>query len=468
MMVYQSHGVKLGCAVAREQRRVGLVRSIVYRIGAGITNRVQILGVGVRVVIIGAGLAGLAAAHYLVDAGVDVTVLERQPGPGLETSFGNGALLHPSVVAPWNSPGITRLLLSQLCQSQPALRIRASALPSLFGWGLRFLRDSTADKFFANTLKNLRLALYSLDLMRAFRQMPNFHFGSYTRGSLQIFRSETAAERAQTWVEALVPHGLTYRCLQRDDVIQLEPALEQIASSIAAATHFPGDEGGDAYQFCDAMDRSLRERGAKLFYNVTCQRFLLESGCISGVVDDRDRSFHADVYVLAAGSYSPALARTARVRLPVRPVKGYSITLPRGNRSSAPQIPVGDPALHIAVVPLGRDRIRVAGTAEFASYDARIDPSRVANLMNMLRRLYPAFALTVPPGEIQPWTGFRPMSPDGVPIIGTTPVKNLFLNTGHGHFGWTVAAGSGKTVADIITQARPAIDPLPYSLSRFA
>jgi D-amino-acid dehydrogenase len=387
----------------------------------------------------------------------------------LETSFRNGALLHASLVEPWNSPGLVRHVVGQLGRTDATVRIRMRALPGMLGWGLRFVRNSAPEKFFTNTRKNLRLALHSLDLMCDLQRQLDLQFDSYARGSLQVFRDTNAAAQAATWAARLGPSGLIHRRLTPTEAVQLEPALRQLGPSLAGAIHFPSDQGGDAYRFCTALERSLRTRGAQIRYNTSCASFHIEAGRIIAVTDQEGGRIEADTFLLAAGSYSAALAQTARVKLPVRPVKGYSITVPRGRFAPlAPHIPVVDAALHMAVVPVGTDRIRVAGTADFAGYDTVIEPASVANLMQLLRQLYPAFAATIEAGDIEPWTGLRPMSPDGVPIIGRTSLSNLFLNTGHGHLGWTLATGSAKTVADIIVGAASLLEPADYSLDRFA
>jgi D-amino-acid dehydrogenase len=418
-----------------------------------------------HVIVIGGGLAGLSAAWYLCEGGANVTLFERNASAGMETSFANGGLLHPSMVEPWNSPGVLRLLLRNIGRTDSAMLIRPTVLPSLMGWGLRFIRASRADRFLSSTRKNLRLAHYSLELMRELREREGVKYDGYARGSLQVFRSTSIAQSTQSWVRQLADFGLEYRLLDVPELIALEPALAPIAGSLVGAIYYPRDEGGDAHAYCQALAARLQRRGATLRYGVACKSLVRERRDVVAVVDGFGQAWRADAFVLAAGSISPLLAGNLGVALPIRPVKGYSITMPR--TTGAPRIPVSDPDLHIAVVPVGEDRIRLAGTAEFAGYDRAIVPTRISNLVRLLERTYPDYARRISPSDISPWTGLRPMCADGMPLLGRTPVRNLFLNTGHGQLGWTMAAGSGRLMADMILGRKPEIDPAPYALARF-
>jgi D-amino-acid dehydrogenase len=219
--------------------------------------------------------------------------------------------------------------------------------------------------------------------------------------------------------------------------------------------------------YCVGLAARLQQRGVTVRYGVTCQSLVKVSRNEVAMVDTRGQSWKADAIVLATGSASPLLARSIGLALPIRPVKGYSITMPRPADDAAPNIPVTDPGLHIAVVPVGKDRIRLAGTAEFAGYNHEIAPPRITNLVRLLERIYPHYARRIGASNIVPWAGLRPMSADGVPLLGRTSIRNLFLNTGHGQLGWTLAAGSGRLVADEILGRKPAVDPAPYALARF-
>lgn len=416
-----------------------------------------------RVVVIGSGLCGITAAYFLTCRGHQVTVLERQPGPALETSFANGSLLTPSMPEPWNAPGCWRALLTSIGRSDAALQLRLRALPALVPWGIEFLRKSRPADYERSALKNLRLTLYSLQVMSTLRQQTGIEYGRTARGTMKISREPVALDRATAAAERFAPHGLSYQRLSPQEVMDLEPTLAPIAKGLAGAIHYPTDETGDAHRFCVALAELARARGAEFRFRTAVTALEVRSGLITAAVADSER-ISADRYVLAAGSYGTPLLRSIGLTLPVRPAKGYSVTLGRGRAMSLPQIPIVDDDLHAAVVPFDGG-IRVAGTAEFAGYDLALRPARIANLLALLRQLLPDVKFD--PSDAKPWCGLRPMSVDGVPIIGPTGIPNLFMNTGHGHLGWTMAAGSGRLLCDLVCGDIPEIDPMPYAFARF-
>lgn len=429
-----------------------------------------------HVTIVGAGLAGLCAAHYLREGGADVTVVERGAGPGLETSYANGALLHPSFTEPWNAPGVLGFLLRNLGREDSPMLLRPSALPSLIGWGLEFVRQSRPERFERNAVANLRLARHSLALMHALRESLRLEYGAYRRGAIALFRDRAGYDAALAWAQRMAPHGLDHTPLDAAATIAREPALAPIAERICGAIYHAEDEGGDAHRFCAELARSLAERGVRFRHRTSVEGFATRGGrvtavrCrgVAGATDARpDASIDCDAVLLAAGSHSTPLARTLGIALPVRPVKGYSITVTPSPEALAPRTPLTDADLHIAVVPLADGRMRVAGTAEFAGYDTTLHPARVANLLRLLRRLYPEVMREVRDADVVPWTGLRPMCADGVPLIGATRVPNVYLNTGHGHLGWTLAAGSGRLAADAVLGRATELDAAPYRPSRF-
>ncbi|MCW5631739.1 MAG: FAD-dependent oxidoreductase [Rubrivivax sp.] len=446
-----------------------------------------------KIAIVGAGLAGLCAAKSLLDAGAgDITVFDRHVGPALETSHANGALLHPSAVDPWNSPGILRLLLANLGNEQAAVLLRLSALPSLLGWGWRFVRESSPARHRAHTLANVALALRSVQLMKTLRG-EGLDYGAAQHGSLALHRDAAAFAKAQAHATWLQQHGVLVRVLSRDELVAREPALQPVAASLAGALHNLADESGDAYRFCLALAAQLEARGVRFRWAEEVRRVLTAGG---GRVVDRVTSLlpadgaaeDFDAVVLAAAWWSVALSAPLGLALPVRPVKGYSVTLPlpgavpeataplyaiQPTASLAPQqhphprTPVVDHDLHVAVVPVVGDRLRVAGTAEFCGEDRRIDPARIGNLLRLLLQVYPALAGHAARAPRQEWTGLRPMCADGKPLVGATRVAGLFLNTGHGQIGWTTAAASGELLACAVTRHAPPIDPAPFAPARF-
>jgi len=419
-----------------------------------------------RTVVIGAGLLGLTTAWYLRQQGCEVLVIDRATGPGRETSFANGGMLHASQANPWNEPGVFGHALKMFGREDAALLFRLRALPGMIGWGLRFLHHSQPARYYRNFEKNAHLARYSLSLMGELRARIGNDYDHAARGTLKLFRDRAGVDAAARLCRQLADWGIAFDVVDGAGAVALEPALAPIAERLAGGLYFPADEAGDAQRFCELLAAAGAAAGIRFAYGSAIKRLLRSEDRVLGV-STVDGAWHeSDAFVLAAGSYSAPLARQIGLSVPVQPAKGYSITVPCGAWAAPPRLPVIDDFLHAAVCPLGA-RLRVAGTAEFAGYDLRLTPSRIANLFGLLKQLYPAVQPHLDPAQVQAWTGLRPMSADGVGIMGATPVRNLFLNTGHGPLGWTMAAGAGKLVADEIVGAPPALDPAAYRLARF-
>ncbi len=414
-----------------------------------------------KVIVIGAGLIGLTTAYVLRRRGHEVTVIDRAAGPGCETSFANGGLLTPSMSEPWNSPGCWRTLLGSFGRHDAALQVRLRTLPSLAHWGMAFLRNSSAAAFHRNTISNLRLALYSLEQMEVLRQQTSIEYGRDVPGALRVFRDRPSLERAVIGADRLASQGLNVQRLSTDEAIRLEPALIPIAGNLSGALHYRADETGDAFVFCTVLSQCARVLGVEFHFGTEISVIETKHAQVTAVLSDRGR-FVADRYVVSAGSYSVPLLKGVGVHLPVQPAKGYSVTFDRPAGAPVLRVPIVDDQLHAVVVPLP-DKIRVAGTAEFAGYDLTISGTRLLNLTTLLKQVLPQFRSDAP----RAWCGLRPMSVDGVPIIGCTPISNLFVNTGHGHLGWTMAAGSACLLADLISNEPTWIDSTPYKLARF-
>jgi D-amino-acid dehydrogenase len=414
-----------------------------------------------KVLVIGAGLIGISTAYFLRLRGHEVTVIEREKGPGLQTSFANGGLVTPSMPEPWNAPGCWRVLLGSLGRSDAPLQLRVRALPTLIDWGVQFLRNSSVGRYENSALRNVRLALFSLNVLQNLRQQTGIEYNGAARGTLKLFRSAEALNDALRAADYLVAEGLQLRRLSREESIELEPALVPIADELAGAIHYVADETGDAHRFCAALTEQARQRGVNFSFGTNVRRLELGSGRICALHTDKAHLV-AERYVVAAGSYSTPLLRSVGLGLPVRPAKGYSITFVGAGRVLS--VPIVDDDMHAAVVPVG-NATRVAGTAEFAGFDLTLRPERIRNLANLAQNILPRADLD--PTTARPWCGLRPMSADGVPIIGPTRISNLWVNTGHGHLGWTMAAGSGEFLAELVSDEIPALDPNPYSLARF-
>ena len=415
--------------------------------------------------VIGGGLAGVATAYELSRRGHETVLIERLRDVGLETSYANGALLTPSMAEPWNAPGVHRLLVDSLINPHSAMKLRISAIPSLISWGARFLAHSTPVRHDAATKASFLLAKYSVDRTRDVRVQLGLTYDAKAGGALKIFRTNSAVESTLAAASKLMPLGLRLDILGADEAVAMEPTLADIRGQIAAALRFPDDEVGDARQFCVELAKSFVRAGGDLLASVHVTALSMERGRVSGVVVGGN-AMRADSVVVAAGNSSAALLRPVGISVPIRPVKGYTLTFEASHLKQRPLVPIIDDGLHAAIVPLG-SRLRVAGTAEFAGNDRRLAPERVENLHALLKRILPTVARQLPCSSAEPWAGLRPMSADGLPFIGPTHVGGLYINTGHGHLGWTHSMGSARLLADIMDGKKPDIDPNPYSAARY-
>ena len=415
-----------------------------------------------KVLVLGAGVVGVTAAYYLARAGHEVTVIERRPGPGLETSFANGGQVVPSHAEPWAGPGTPRDILRWLGRADAPLLFRLKADPRFWAWGLRFLRNCTAARARRNTEANLRLGLYSLAALRELRAETGLRYDEAAGGSLHLFRDAAAFEAAARHAEEMTALGCPQEAVDRRRCVEIEPALAPTSERLAGGIHCPVDEIGDAFKFTQGLARLAEGLGVRFRYGVTLKGLERAGGAVAAAVTDAGR-LAADAYVLALGSYSAPAARRIGLRLPVYPVKGYSLTAPITEPRRAPAIGLSDAERRVVLVPLGT-RLRVAGTAEIAGYDTRPDPARSAAVLAAAREILPQAADYA---RAEPWCGLRPVTPDGVPMLGRTRLANLFLDTGHGTLGWTHACGSGRVVADLVSGRAPGIDLTGLTLERF-
>jgi D-amino-acid dehydrogenase len=333
----------------------------------------------------------------------------------------------------------------------------------MLNWGLAFLRNSSPVRFRANLRKNVRLASYSLEVLRRLRGEAELHYDEAANGTMKFYRDPRSLRESEWLTRELAGAGVRCERLDARGVLEREPALEAIAADVVGGLFFPDDESGDAYKYCMDVARLAAGIGVEFRYGVAVEAIRSAGDCVDALVTCSGE-IRADHYVLAAGSYSPLLGRTAGVGIPVQPVKGYSLTLDIGGWTRAPRIPLVDDDLHVAATPIA-GRLRVAGTAEFAGHDLTVTQHRIRPLLKFVSKLFPRERIDG--AQAQYWAGLRPYSCDGVPIVGGTALRNLFLNTGHGHLGWSMAAGSGKLLADLIGGAAGDLAASPYGLERF-
>lgn len=416
--------------------------------------------------IVGGGLIGVSTAWYLAERGFEVTVLERGEDVALETSAANGGLVTPSQSDPWNAPGTFLHLLRWLGREDSPLLLRPRALPGLWRWGLSFLLASRAARWWRSAEANLRLGLYSVAALDELRGSLKLDYDSLCAGTLKLFREPLALERSLVLARSLAPLGLEYRALDAGQAVELEPLLAPLRPGLAGAIHYPADESGDAQAFTRALAARARAAGVHFLFGTELRRFVTKGSTIDAL-DTSQGGMQADAYVVATASASPALTAPLGIKLPIYPVKGYSVTLPAADWKRRLSIPLVDFERKVVITPLGQ-RLRIAGTAEFTGFDLSLNPRRGAHILRHALELLPEIAAQVEHAKVHHWAGLRPMTADGPPVVGATAIPNLFVNTGHGPLGWTLGAGSARALADLMAGRTPALDLAPYSAARFA
>jgi D-amino-acid dehydrogenase len=416
----------------------------------------------VKAVILGAGVVGTTTAWYLLQAGHDVLVIDRQAAPALETSYANGALLTPGMADPWAAPGIAGVIWKYLGREDAPFLLRPHALPGLFDWGRQFLQNSTPAKWRKNTQYVFSLAVYSQSQLESLSQELGLAYDRNDQGNLRIYRDQASLRAADSAADIYRALEFPVDLLDPEGCVKLEPALRPIFGAIAGGLHYRGDRAGDCFKYTQALAAIAEVRGARFQFDTRITGFLHNASNIEAVATDRGE-IRGDYYVLACGSYSPALAKPLRLNLPVYPVKGYSATVRIAGWNGAPNMPIVDYDRKMVAIRLG-DRIRLAGTAEFAGFDMSPNPARGRMLLDAFEELFPDYAGG---HDVEHWCGLRPTCPDGRPIIGRSSFRNLFLNTGHGPLGWTLACGSSKALADLITEQAVDLDMAPFALARF-
>jgi len=416
----------------------------------------------VKVIVLGSGVIGTASAYYLAQQGHEVTVIDRQPAAGLETSYANAGEVSPGYSAPWAAPGIPVKALKWLMMRHSPLVIRPGTDPDMWRWVFQMLLNCTASRYEINKGRMVRLAEYSRDCLIALRDATGISYDHRTQGTLQLFRTQKQLDASASDIAVLQRYGVPYEVLDPAGCVRVEPALAHVRDKFVGALRLPNDETGDCFKFTQQLASMAERAGVTFKYGVAIQRLLADERKITGIRTS-EGDLKADSYVLALGSYSPLLLREVGIRVPVYPIKGYSITVPIHDAAHAPESTIMDETYKVAITRLG-DRIRVGGTAEISGYDLTLRNARRETLEHSVVDLFPKGG-DVAKAEF--WCGLRPMTPDGTPVMGPTPYRNLFLNTGHGTLGWTMACGAGRVLADLVSGKRPEIDMEGLFMDRY-
>ncbi|WP_160241036.1 D-amino acid dehydrogenase [Acinetobacter indicus] len=415
-----------------------------------------------RVIVLGSGVIGVTSAYYLAQQGASVTVLDRQTGPAEETSFGNAGQVSPGYSTPWAAPGIPFKAVKWMFQHHAPLAVNLDGSMWQLQWMAQMLKNCNAQHYAINKERMVRVAEYSRDCLRQLRQDTGISYENRSKGTLQLFRKDAQLDAVQRDIEVLKESSVEYELLDRDGLARVEPALAAAKDKLVGGLHLPNDETGDCYLFTNALAKLAQEMGVDFQFNQNVEKLLVEGDEIKGVLVN-GKVLTADRYVLAFGSYSREFLKPLHLDLPVYPVKGYSLTVPIVDPAMAPQSTVLDETYKIAITRFDQ-RIRVGGMAELSGFNLGLNQDRRATLEMVTKDLFPGGDLP----QASFWTGLRPMTPDSTPIIGGTRYKNLFLNTGHGTLGWTMACGSGKLISDLVMQQQPEISTEGLSLQRYA
>ena len=429
-----------------------------------------------KVLILGSGVIGVTSAYYLAKSGFDVTVIDRQPSVGLETSFANAGQISPGYSAPWAAPGVPLKALKWLFQRHAPLALKPDWTLWQLQWTMKLLQNCTAKRYDTNKERMVRLAEYSRDCIGELRASTGIAYEGRTLGTLQVFRTQKQLDAEAKDIAVLQRLGVPFEHLDPDGCARVEPALALVKDKLLGGLRLPHDETGDCQLFTTNLALEAQKLGVKFRQGVKIDRLLSANNKISGVKistesgldsssDVGNETLTADHYVVALGSYSRELMQGLGLHIPVYPVKGYSLTVPVINSSAAPISTVMDETYKVAITRFD-NRIRVGGMAELAGYDLSLNPRRRETLEMVLNGLFPNGGDVT---KAQFWTGLRPMTPDGTPIIGKASAvyNNIWLNTGHGTLGWTMACGSAQVLADLVTNRQPAIHSDDLALSRY-
>jgi D-amino-acid dehydrogenase len=416
-----------------------------------------------KIVILGCGVIGATAAYYLAKAGNDVTVLERQAEPARETSYANAGEVSPGYAAPWAGPGVPVKAIKWLLMHHRPLVIKPMLDAAMWRWGAQMLRNCTAARYALNKGRMVRMAEYSRDCLQQLRADTGIRYDERAQGTLQLFRTRKQLDGTAKDIEVLQQHGVPYQLLDREGYVKYEPALADVRHKFVGGLRLPGDETGDCYLFTQRIAALAQDAGARFRFSVNIRALAADGSGIAAVETDAGR-VTGDRYLVALASYSARLLAPRGIRVPVYPVKGFSITVPIDNASKSPESTIMDETHKVAVTRLG-NRVRVGGTAQLSGFDLTLNERRRRTLEFVVTDLFPQAGDV---GKAEFWTGLRPMTPDGTPIVGPTRLPNLWLATGHGTLGWTMAAGTGRLLADWMAGRPTEIDVEGLSVDRYA
>jgi D-amino-acid dehydrogenase len=414
-----------------------------------------------RVMVLGGGIVGVTTAYYLLKSGFEVTIVERAATVGELTSKGNAGLVSAGCSQPWNAPGVPLTVLKNWGRSDSPYLFRLSAFPGIIPWATRFLLHCKGDLYRRSCRSSAELLSYSLGLYKGVVEAEGLKFDRQSKGVLKYFEDGNALKRDTLSTAVLAEVGLEYKVLDARQIVELEPALAPHRTRIAGGIFFPNDESGDSSLFAKALLERCVQLGATVLTNTEISDIVARDGEVQHIVTSRG-NLTADSYVICLGPSAAPLAARAGVKLPIYPVKGYSVTIDTDGTVPLPSIAFLDWGRKIAVTPFG-NRIRAAGTAEFCGYNLDPTPARFAALRKNLIELFPA--LDGMPSTTN-WTGHRPVTPDGMPVIGPSPIGNLFLNAGHGPQGWGLSCGCAAILADVMRGKQPDVPLDAFSYAR--
>ncbi len=415
-----------------------------------------------NVLVLGAGVVGTAAAYYLNRAGHAVTVIERQSAAGMETSFGNGGHVSAFTSRPWASPTVPRMLMQYFGREDAPYLVRLRPELRQWLWGVRFLRNCTNARHNETARHMVRLSMYSYEALKEVREAERLEYDQVAKGVIHLYRTQKALdEAARTELQTDDPRGRP-EILDSARMVSVEPALEQSRHLYQGALYFRHDETGDAHKFSRGLAAAAAARGVDFRYGTNVRALVREGDRIVAVDTDQGR-LTTDSVVMSLGAEGALFLRRVGVEVPIYPVKGYSVTLPTDGYNGTPMMGIHDEELRI-VTSTYKGRLRAAGTAELVGYDRTITQSRVDTVLKAVMQVFPNGGDA---SRVERWTGLRPMTPDCAPMIGATRVKNLYLDTGHGSLGWTLACGSGRAIADLVSSRKPEIDLSGFEVDRF-